>query len=185
MRKVFPVVQLILLVLISISSCTKNSGGGGGNPPQNFYLRFKNNGVQNEYKAHAEGNFNRVSGANYNSIVGATKVQFEATKNNMTIGLTTIGKASPNTTYTNYTTATATKAKLLQLAFYDEAGKFFMSWGEEFLSIMPAGSTADARVVITEATSEYIKGNFSGTLFSQGYTSKITITDGEFYLKAN
>jgi hypothetical protein len=187
MRKVFPIASLLLLILISISSCKKNSDSGGGNPLTDFYLRFKNNGVQNEYKAHAEGNFNRASGANYNSIVGATKVQFEATKSNMVVAVTTVGKAALNKTYTNYTTATAglEKAKLLQLAFYDETGKFFMSWGDEYLSLMPAGSVADARLTITESTSAYIKGTFSGTLFTSGYTSKITITDGEFYLKAN
>ena len=61
MRKAFPAVQFFFLILISVSSCKKNADGNGGSS-QDFYLRFKANGIQNEYKAHAEGNFNRVSG---------------------------------------------------------------------------------------------------------------------------
>jgi hypothetical protein len=49
--------------------------------------------------------------------------------------------------------------------------------------VLPAGTPSNARLVITEATSTYIKGNFSGTMLTQDYLSKLDITDGEFYLK--
>jgi hypothetical protein len=184
MRKIFPAIPFLLMILMAVSSCKKNDGDDGGSSPE-FFLRFKANGVQNEYKANTEGSFNKASGSNYISVVGATKIQFEATKSNMTIALTSIGIAVVNTTYTNYTSSTPgyVKGKLLQIAFYDENGKFYMSWGEEFLSLMPPGSVADSRVVITESTSAYIKGKFSGTLFTEGFTNKMIITDGEFYLR--
>ena len=58
-----------------------------------------------------------------------------------------------------------------------------MSWSDDFVAVLPAGTPTNARLVITEATSTYVKGNFSGTMLTQDYLSKLDITEGEFYLK--
>ncbi|MBC7826879.1 MAG: hypothetical protein H7122_03965 [Chitinophagaceae bacterium] len=185
MRKTYLSLPLFLMILISMSACTK-SAGGNGNASKDFYLRFKADGVQNEYRAHVEGNFNKPSGpTEYITILGGTKVQFEAKKSNMTLGLTTVGTTMLHTTYTNYSASAPglKKAKLALISFLDENGKPYASWGEEFSLVLPPGSPIDVRLVITEASSTHIRGNFSGTLYSADFSAKIKITDGEFYLE--
>jgi hypothetical protein len=176
--------SLAIVVSMVIASCAKNQPGG---PAANdFFIRFKANGVQTEYRANAETIYNKPNGTTEHiTTLGGTKEQFEPKKSNMTVALTTVGDNSLNVTFTNYATSAAgfKKAKLLQLAFFDANGKFFMSWSDDFASILPPGSPINCRLVLTEATSSYLKGNFSGTLFSQDYSTKLEITNGEFYLK--
>ena len=172
-----------IIVLNFILSCSKSEPGTSAS--NEYYVRFKMNGVQVEYKANAEATFNKPSGSDHITTLGGTREPFEAKKNNMTIGLTTNGANATNLTYTNYATLAAgtAKAKLLQLAFFDDSGKFFMSWSDDFVSLLLQGSPINCRLVLTEATSTFIKGNFSGTLYTQDYTSNTNITDGEFFLK--
>ena len=177
----------LVVIAVMIAGCRKSkSGGGGGGTSNDYYLRFKSNGTQFEYKAHPETIYNKANGATeFITTLGATKEQFVPTKSNITVALTTVGTNSLNTTFTNYTTTNAgfKKAKIMQLGFFDANGKFFQSWAEEFSSILPAGSPINCRLIFTEATSTYLKGNFSGTIFSSDYLTRLEITEGEFYLK--
>jgi hypothetical protein len=149
-------------------------------------MRFKANGVQKEYKANAMGRFNKPLGGatEYVSTLGGTKEQFEATKSNMTIALTTVGANNLNLMYTNYsTTAAGTKRpKLLQFGYFDENGKFYMSYADDMTFALPAGSPINSRLIVTEASSSFIKGTFTCILYSQDF-SKLEVTDGEFYLE--
>ena len=180
----FPLIAVTFIVMFG---CSKSKSGGSGTTTTNdYYIRFKANGVQTEYKAHTETIYNKANGTTERmTTLGGTKEQFVPTKSNMTVALTTVGDNTLNVTFTNYATTAAgfKKAKILTLGFYDANGKFFMSWADEFSNILPAGSPINCRLVFTEATSTYLKGNFSGTLFSQDYLTRLEITDGEFYLK--
>lgn len=176
----------LIIALMSLLSCSKSKSTGGGSSATNeYYLKFKANGTQYEYRAHTEAIFNRQSGADYQCTLGGTKDAFIPTKSNMTVALTSVGANQTNLTYTNYATTAAgfKKAKILQLGFYDANGKFFMSWADELANLLPAGTPFNARLVLTEATSAHLKGNFSGTMLTQDYLTRLDITDGEFYLK--
>ena len=54
---------------------------------------------------------------------------------------------------------------------------------EEFAPALPPGTETKATIKITEATTDFIKGSFSGVLYDEGYTTKLNITDGEFYAR--
>lgn len=177
---------LVAIASITLSGCSKSKSGGGGGPAIDYYVRFKANGTQIEYKASAETIYNKQNGATERiTTLGGTKEPFVATKNNLAIALTTVGDNSVNITFTNYATSAASfkKAKLLQFAFLDGNGKSFQSWSDDFISVLPAGTPTNGRLIFTEATSVYLKGNFSATLLSQDYLTRIDITDGEFYVK--
>ena len=57
-----------------------------------------------------------------------------------------------------------------------------ISWMEEFAPTLPAVLQMII-IKITEATSDYINGNFSGVLYNNDYSVKLNITDGEFYAR--
>lgn len=183
MKKVSIQLAAIIFLILSIS-CSKSKPGKGPNP-NDFYVRFKANGTQLEYKASAEAIHNKQSGADYITTLGATKDLFVADKSNMTIALTTVGVNALNQTYTNYATTMVgmKKAKIVQLGFFDANKKFFMSWSDDFAAVLPAGTPFNARVIFTDATATTLKGNFSGTMLTQDYASRLDITDGEFYVK--
>ena len=179
MKKLLSIIAVTLLL-----ACSKSKPSGGSNA-NDYYIRFKAGGTQFEYRASAEAIFNKQSGSDYITTLGGTKDPFIATKSNMTVALTSFGVNQTNVTYTNYATTTAgfKKAKVLQLGFYDANGKFFMSWSDDFLLLIPAGTPTNSRLVLTEATATTLKGNFSGTMTTQDYLTKLDITEGEFYLK--
>lgn len=108
-----------------------------------------------------------------------------AAKNNMTLLLATENTTRTGLSYTSFTT-TATgmqKAKLANLVYKDENETDYLSWMEEFAPTLPAGTETNAIIKITEATSDYINGNFSGVLYNNDYSVKLNITDGEFYAR--
>ncbi|HKH59478.1 MAG TPA: hypothetical protein VKA49_01535, partial [Flavitalea sp.] len=161
MKKLLSIIALMLLL-----SCSKSKPASGSSNANDFYIRFKANGTQLEYRANAEASYNKQTGANYITTLGGTKDQFIPNKSNMTVALTSVGVNETNITYTNYATVTAgsKKGKVLQLAFYDANGKFFMSWSDDFVLLLPAGTPFNGRLILTEATSLTLKGNFSGTM---------------------
>jgi hypothetical protein len=183
MKITLTILPVLLSIVVVMNSCTKTDDKVDSN---NYYMRFKANGVQKEYKANAAGRFNKPLGGatEYVSTLGGTKAQFEATKSNLTIALTTVGTNSLNLIYTNYSTTAAgtKKPKLLQFAYFDENGKFYMSYAEDMTFALPAGSPINSRLIVTEASSSIIKGTFTCILYSQDF-SKVEVTDGEFYLE--
>ena len=174
----------LIIALMSMVSCSKSKSSGGATTNE-YYIRFKANGTQFEYRAHTEAIFNKQSGTDYICTLGGTKDPFIANKSNITVALTSFGANQTNVTYTNYATTAAgfKKAKILQLGFYDANGKFFMSWSDDFANLIPAGTPFNARLVLTEATSAHLKGNFSGAMLTQDYLTRLDVTEGEFYLK--
>lgn len=170
-------------ILIMTYSCKKdNSSGDSGS---GYYMRFKVNGTQIEYKGQVEGTFDKVTALQHNTSLAGLKDALVATKSNMTLLLATENETQTGLTYTSYTTGTSgmQKAKLVNLVYIDESGKNYLSWMEEFAPALPAGTETTATIKITEATADHMKGVFSGVLYDEGYTTKLNITDGEFYAR--
>lgn len=176
----FKTICLLFLVLFCACSKKEDQGGNGS-----YYMRFKINGTQFEFKEQVEGHFSKKTSLQYNSSLAGVKEEFIITKNNMSLLLTTDGETQTGITYTNHTTTTAgfQKAKLANLVYLDENGKSHQSWMEEFASALPVGTEINAQIKITEVTGNSIKGFFSGVLYNEGLTTKMTITDGEFLAK--
>lgn len=170
-------------MLIMASSCKKDNGSDDSG--SGYYMRFKINGTQVEYKGQIEGTFDKVTALQHNTSLAGLKDALVATKNNMTLLLATENETQTGLTYASYATGTSgmQKAKLVNLVYIDENGKSYLSWMEEFAPALPAGTETTATIKITEATANYIKGIFSGVLYNEGYTTKLNITDGEFYAR--
>ena len=177
--------QYVLLpgIMIVVYSCKKNNddiGSGTG-----YYMRFKINGTQVEHKGQVEGTFNKVTALQHNTSLAGLRDPLLAAKNNMTLLLATENETQTGLTYTSYTVGTSgmQKGKLVNLVYIDENGKNYLSWMEEFAPALPVGTETKATIKITEATADHIKGIFSGALYDEAYTTKLNITDGEFYAR--
>src|SRR5215204_7120216 len=91
MKKLLSIIALMLLL-----SCSKSKPASGSSNANDFYIRFKANGTQLEYRANAEASYNKQTGANYITTLGGTKDQFIPNKSNMTVALTSVGVKRPN-----------------------------------------------------------------------------------------
>ena len=182
LSRLFMCVLLPGIMLITYS-CKKDNDSE--NPGSGYYMRFKINGTQVEHKGQVEGTFDKVTALQHNSSVAGLKDAFAATKNNMTLLLATENETQTGLAYTSYTAGGpgTQKAKLLNLVYIDENAKNYLSWMEEFAPALPPGTETKATMKVTEATADYIKGNFSGVLYNEGYTEKLNITEGEFYAR--
>jgi len=185
----FSYVPAAIVALLLCVGCKKESDSGSpGAAGSGYYMRFKAGGIQKEFLQNTFGNFNRQQSsntANYASTFGATKEQFEAKKDNMTLVLVTNGQNMQSLGYTNYTTTAPgfKKGYIVQGAYYDEAGVFYMSWSDDYAAVLPAAVESNMKLTITAATSTELKGVFSGVLYNSDYSKKLVITEGDFYLK--
>jgi hypothetical protein len=170
-------------IMIMAYSCKKDNDGTGSGT--GYYMRFKINGTQVAYKGQVEGTFDKATALQHNTSLAGLKEALAATKNNMTLLVATENETQTGIDYTSYTPGASgmQKAKLVNLVYIDENGKNYLSWMEEFAPTLPPGTETKATIKITEATTEYIKGNFSGVLYNVTYTEKLNITDGEFYAR--
>ncbi len=182
---IFKLFLYVLLpgIMLMAYSCKKDNGAG--DPGSGYYIRFKINGTQVANKGQVEGTFDKATALQHNTSLAGLKEALVATKNNMTLLLATENETQTGLSYTSYTTGTSgmQKAKLVNLVYIDENGKNYLSWMEEFAPALPPGTETKAIIKITEATADYIKGDFSGVLYDEGYTTKFNITDGEFYAR--
>ncbi|MCO5241035.1 MAG: hypothetical protein M9904_13375 [Chitinophagaceae bacterium] len=176
---------LLPVITMTLYACKKDGGTERGNG-SGFYMKFKLNDVQFEYKGTVEGTFSKPTSTQYGTSAAGLKEAFVANKNNMTLLLATTGEVQKGTSYTSYTSSSSgmQKAKLAQLVFIDENGKNYFSWMEEMAPALPSGTETNAVIKITEAGSGYFKGNFSGVLYSEDYTVKLVVKDGEFYARS-
>lgn len=151
-----------------------------------YYMRFKIDGAPVEYKGQVEGIFDKATSLQYNTSLAGLKEALNSAKNNMTVLLATEGETQTGKDYLSYTPAASgsmEKAKLASLVYFDENGKKFFSWMEELASALPPGIETKVVIRITEATDEYFKGSFSGVLYTEDYSTKLNVTDGDFYAR--
>ena len=150
-----------------------------------YYMRFKIDGTAVEYKGQVEGIFDKATSLQYNTSLAGLKEQLNNSRNNMTVLLATEEETLTGKDYSSYTPTVSgmEKAKLVSLVYFDENGRQFFSWMEELSSALPPGTETKAVVRITEATDEYFKGSFSGVLYTEDYSTKLNVTDGDFFAR--
>ena len=170
----------IMLIAYSCKKDNDSTGDGSG-----YYMRFKINGTQVEYKGQVESNFNKVLSLQHNSSVAGLKEALVAGKNNMTLLLATDDDTQTGLSYTSYTTGASgmQKARLAWLGYFDESGTSYLSSMEELAAGLPSGTETNAVIKVTEAASGYIKGTFSGVVYNADYSKKLNVTEGEFYAR--
>jgi hypothetical protein len=191
MKKVLNTIAVILL--FAIISCKKADIDIVEPPTEAYFISFKADGVQKEFKNEAFGltTLPDTSGI-YTSLFGA--YQSTVGTNNVQISILLSSRNSSNipTTYQDpFKAVTIGGNKLPQaiITYTDVAGADgYISLG--IISDLVGTPTspypnlfADAKVTITEATSTYFKGTFSATAFKSNLSSqKRVLTEGEFYL---
>lgn len=191
MKKVFNTIAVILL--FATISCKKVDVDIAEPPTEVYFISFKADGVQKEFRKEAvaatvlpdtSGIYTNLFAA-YQSGVGSNNVQ---------ISFLLLARNSPNipATYQDpFKAVTVGGNKLPQaiITYIDTPGADgYQSLGSisDFVgtptSLYP-NLFADAKVTITEATSTYFKGTFSATAFRSNLSSqKRVLTEGKFYL---
>lgn len=184
---------LNIVLALLIIACNSNKDKDDTPAPADGvgYVRFKLDGVQQEYKATTAdplmswGMFNSItnepsspSGKSYGAFLIGRKGK-ESTINTVSWTLLMYEPIKTNVTYTNYTSNTKTKAVSLIVGFNDKDANTNIS-GMEAIST----TVADAEVIITEVNAKVMKGTFSSTIYqskSGVLGQKTSLTEGEFY----
>jgi len=179
-------VFLSLMLLPCLSGCKKDLGDSN-EPGGSYYVKFKVDGKQEEFRYLKEGQLAIVTATekdengNY-SVFGSFMKTIETTSQN-TISLLLGYSELPATdkVYGNFnsTVAGAIKAPVLIISYTDNDGDDYLT------SLFDVSSGPyDAQVAFSHISAKEIKGTFSGTLrqVKDGYTEKtIKITDGVFF----
>lgn len=179
-------VRFLYLILLSIAvigySCKKSENDSTGGD-RGYYMKFTLGDTRMEFTGNVEGTYSKPTSRQYNTSIAGIKVAFVADKNNMTILLATDDETQKGISYTSFasTSSGQQKAKLANLVYFDESGEAYFSWMEELIPTLPSGTTSKTIIKITDAGSDYIKGNFSGELYNENFTRKLIVKDGEFY----
>jgi hypothetical protein len=156
-----------VFMFTAISGCTKKKDQDTGNP---YYMRFKANGKQIEYRPGAQAAF--IHQDNLYSCVLSGFV----TNSNLSVSLFDFSPITTNVTYTEKILTGASMVVFNTLIGYqDDQGILYNSVNST------AHPNANARVTISEITNGYVKGVFTAVVCKDQLTIKIT--DGEFYLK--
>lgn len=179
----------VLFMIAVLTGCKKdeNSEQDGGE----YYIRFKINGVQKEYKAQIPNNsvsyFYLDQFEFYNAtITGLNNLEDAAqqpVKNMINISVRSKEEIKPNINYQlqNPVVSGGFKYSSIELVYADETGATF---GALLLAENYPGVDVRDEVTLTFDQTEggISKGRFSGKAFGTVNKTEIAITDGEFYL---
>lgn len=180
---------LMMYLVVLLAGCKKDNGGNAEG--DEYYIRFKANGVQKEYKPKIPNN--RVSylyldeyqiyNATITGLLNLEGAQVQPIKNFMNIVVRSKEKIKVNNPYLMQTAVpyNGIKFSAIELTYADEAGKTFgallLKENYPLLEIKD-----DATVNFDLIRSDATKGRFSGRAFNVIDKSEMLITDGEFYL---
>lgn len=199
MNKIFSASAIAFCLVILLTSCKKSSGNlNNNNTDGGYYIDFTANGMKQEFKSFP------IAQTSYNSdkkvyVTGLLAYKDSAITDENLLNIV-ITSASPLIVGADYkdplkTVAGAGKVPQVIITYDDAQKKAFLSMGVfadetgNFSVFVPDYNklVADANVTITEVTSTYVKGTFSGTVFNldnNSYVvSKMPLTDGKFYLQ--
>jgi hypothetical protein len=186
------------IMLITLGSCKKESEKpANGNANAGWYMRFKLDGIETEFKSLpiAQSAFN--SGKNlYVSGFLAYKDSSKTNQDLVDIAIINKDPLSAGAVYKDPVKSFSDGQAVPQviLTYYNSKKESFTSVGifsdEEgnFSSVLPdyQNLVADAKVTIIKVGTNFIKGTFSGTVFklnsSNNTYDKIPLTEGEFNL---
>lgn len=185
-------VLLLLAAGFVLSGCKKDNGkeDEGDDEPE-YYMRFKLNGDQIDYKSSLVTQILPVSNKGLYSCVlqGYGKFPEEANKNHLGIIIWDEAPLTTTTYRNNQNTENTDGDKVPQvvMSHLSKETTSYISLGVPPVPIPPLDKiVSDVQVVITELTDTRISGTFSGTLYmaSDGtYTSTVSVTEGKFRLK--
>jgi hypothetical protein len=160
----------VIIVLILLSSCTKNRPTETGN---SYYMKFKADGRQVEFPISGiEISDTVITGAVYAASVAGASLD-----GSKSLGLALYSKSSikAGTQFTcKYIPGTS---------FLEGAIIYIPSLTSETLSTV--ASPGEGTITLLELTPTYARGTFSGNVYDNAgsASSLVKITDGEFYTK--
>lgn len=199
MKNACSFLAIFSIMILSFSSCKKdknNANTGNGNPT--YYMRFKLNGVQTEYKSVpiAQSAYNSSDKVYVTGIL-ALKDSSKINQDQIDIAITNKDPLARGAVYQDPVKVNAGSAAIPQIiiTYYNSQQQSFVSMGlfsdnaGNFSSLLPdyKNLVADAKLTVSDIGSDYIKGTFSGTVFklntSTNIYDKIPLTEGEFNLQ--
>lgn len=159
-------------------------------PDDNYYFRFKVNGVQYDYSETVKQSvtFQGWSWSNLSlenglldTRVFASKSLSDGGKNSLLFDLYHSTPLKANHNYSNNGSSAMLNPELFVLGIYDDDGTMFYtdnsSWNEN------NGGMNDATVRFTEINAKSLMGTFSGTLYStKDQGENLSVTEGEFHV---
>jgi hypothetical protein len=183
---------LYLAAVLSIFffNCKKSSSGPGNGSGSGYYMRCKLNGASVEYNSQAFAGISHLTSDNlYTCVMGAYKDVNAGAKNAFTITIFSANPIAAGVGYNDPLKAQGGSGNTIPqttIFWYDATGAGYLTAGalsDNTGSTPISGVVANAQLTITELTSTYLKGTFSGTAYRSDFASSEAITDGEFYLR--
>lgn len=181
---------LVSFALLVLSSC-KKSGGSGSSNGGSYYMKFKLNGVQVEFDSEpiAGISYSKADSL-YTCVIAAYKDVNSGLKNAVTITIFSNSTIAAGVAYNDPAKAVGPNGAPTPqntIFYYDSTANSYLTMGafaDANGSVLLPGVVADAQLTISEMTSTYIKGTFSGTVYKSSTLNQYySITEGEFYLK--
>ena len=183
---------LYLAAILSIFffNCKKSSSGPtNGNGGNGYYMKFKMGGSSVEYNSQPFAEIAHLTSNNlYTCVMAAYKDVNAGLKNAVTVTIFSTDPIATGVEYNDPLKTQGSSGPVPQntIYWYDASGAGYLTAGllsDNTGNTPLPGVVANAKLTITELTSTYIKGTFSGTAYRSDFATSEAITEGEFYLK--
>lgn len=174
-KQLFRILLLMFTIVISFS-CNKKSDDTPTDTNADFFVRFKLDGTQMEFKGMTTGLFQTlpltptIYSGSFQGLQSSTAV----TTNLFGIDVRDIVPIAINKNYTNIAISNTIQATFL---YFDAAGNQYSS------GYLATTASTDAVVRLTEITNTSVSGTFSGKMSTLSGTVAKTITEGSFKVK--
>ncbi|MFT3824519.1 MAG: hypothetical protein QM731_11385 [Chitinophagaceae bacterium] len=174
----------LVLGCMLLTGCKKDTGSPPDEDNGDYYMKFTVGGVKKEYRKGqlfliAYGSEDKL----YTALISAKK----SDNSNGDLVAITIQDPKPFSAKTYYdknklTDAQGQSASEMIFVYDNDKALGYASLG--FVAGLPpyTNVTVDTRLTITQITSKYARGTFSGTIYTADLTDKLFVSDGEFYL---
>jgi hypothetical protein len=199
MNKIFSISKTLLVIgltsMMLITGCKKsNDADPGSGSGDDYYLKFKADGTQKEFKSQALIALQAKKDNLYSAVLQGYK-DFEGQGAKDELGMIVMSnheivQGSSFQDPQKSTDKDGMPIPKLIMNFNDPSNNGYLSMGtladENGTVLLFPEVVADAKLTISELTSKYAKGTFSGTVYlstDANLKTKIKITEGEFYLK--
>ncbi|MBS1597617.1 MAG: hypothetical protein JST75_05295 [Bacteroidetes bacterium] len=186
---------IIFSLVLAITGCKKtNDANNNGSGSGDYYLRFKADGQQKEYKSEALIQILKKTDGLYSAVLqGYLDFAGQGTKDEFGIIVQDSNPIMQGSSFAdpqkciNEEGDTLTK---LIMNYNDPSKNGYLSMGfmadKNGVNPLFPSVVADAKLTISELTSDHAKGTFSATVYLSTdvtLTANVKITSGEFYLK--
>jgi len=178
------------ILSILFSNCKKSSSDPGNGNGSGYYMRCKLSGASVEYTSQAFASISHLTSDNlYTCVMGAYKDVNAGAKNAFTVTIFSVNPIAANVGYNDPLKAQGSSGNTVPqttIFWYDATGAGYLTVGslsDNSGNTSISGVVANAHLTITELTSTYLKGTFSGTVYRSDLSTSEVVTDGEFYLK--